>query len=288
MGTRTITIALDYLAAGVHADAQQFGEQLAAHLGGSVQLSRPRNGYAFGYAVEVQDAVQAEFHVRPGEPIWTFATGSKSQALWDFLTEKGYDWYVTRHDAALDCFDPEWFPLLVETAKRWATANGMSTGVAGDWLNPIRGRTFYLGARSSRFFHRIYEKGRKERSDPAWIRCELEHKPQLYGDRLAARRLTAPQLWAMHAGPIFGSTLGVDLGQVFEMTADRTIRPARDQERARRALASQYGKTLERWLHDCADDPVHFVAELLTAVDHQARVRQWGPAPVTESPELSP
>lgn len=282
------TITLDYLAAGVETDPQSYGTDLAKYLGGEVVPARPRNGYQWGYAIECQDAILAEFHGRPGEPLWTFATGFKSQMLHDYLTARGFDWYVTRHDAALDCYDPEWFPVLVETAKRYAKARVMSTAVAGDWLHPIKGRTFYLGARSSRFFHRIYEKGRKERGDPGWIRCELEHKPQERADRYAARVLTAPQLWAMYAGPIFGAALGLDLGDVFAMQTDRAPRPERSQERARRALCDQYGNTLERWLQDCGGDPQALVAEVLVGIDHARRVRRWGPGAVVHAPELSP
>jgi hypothetical protein len=281
-----IVITLDYLAASVFHDPQDFGTKLAAELGGKVVMARPRNGYQQGYAIECQDAILAEFHLRPDDPIWTFATGQKSQALWDFLTRHGFDWYVTRHDAALDVFDPEWFPLLVGTAKQYAHEHALSTGVAGDWINTSKGRTFYLGARSSRFFHRIYEKGRKERTDPGWIRCELEHKPDRYEDRKAATKLTAAQLWAMHAGPIFGATLGLDLADVFDIEPVRTGRPKRDAERARRALAAQYGRTLTQWLQDTGGDPVAFVAELMGAVAHQDSVRRWEPRPALSLVEL--
>lgn len=286
MGEKAIVITLDYLAASVFCDPEQYGKSLADHFGGEVRMTRPRNGYDAGYAIECQDAVLAEFHVRPRDPIWTFATGQKSQPLWDFLTGRGLDWYVTRHDAALDVYDPEWFPVLVSQAKQYAHEHGLSTGFAGDWINPNRGRTFCLGARSSRFFHRIYEKGRKERTDPAWIRCELEHKPQEYGDRRAACKLTAPQLWAMYAGPIFGKTLGLDLAEVFEMPVSKPHRMARDSDRSRRALAAQYGKTIAAWLQECGGDPVAFVAEVMSAVDHQRSVRLWGPAPASSHVEL--
>jgi len=287
MGTSPhVVITLDYLAASVFHDPKDFGDKLAAELGGRVVHARPRNGYSSGYAIECQDAILAEFHLRDGDPIWAFATGGKSQALWDFLTRHQLDWYVTRHDAALDVFDPEWFPVLVAQAKQYAHENGMTTGVAGDWITPTRGRTFYLGSRSSRFFHRIYEKGRKERTDPAWIRVELEHKPQHYGDRIAAAKLTAPQLWTMYAGPVFGRTLGLDLAAVFEMPASRPHRVARDTDRSRRALASQYGKIIATWLQESGGDPVAFVAELMAAVEHQSAVRQWGPGAAAQLIEL--
>jgi len=291
MSTHTSVITLDYLAGSVFHSPQKFGEALAYHLGGAVTLSRPRNGFTHGYAVEVQDVAQAEFHCTPGTggPLWCFASGTKSQALWDFLTEGQYDWYVTRQDAACDVFDGALFPQLVQTAKDYAAANRMVTSVAGNWdVSTTRGRTFYLGARSSRGFHRIYEKGRKERTDPNWIRVEVEHKPQEYADRCAATQLTAPQIWAMHAGPIFGKVLQLDLAEVFQRPIQKPHRIARDTDRARRALADQYGKTIAQWLRDCGGDPQSFVAELLAGIDHQRAIREWANAPAVAMPELAP
>lgn len=281
-------ITLDYLAGSVFGDPDKFGKALAGYLGGCIRFARPRNGFTHGYHVEVQDSVQAEFHLTPGSgnPLWVFASGSKSQALLDFLTEEDWDWYVTRQDAALDVYDPQAFPLLVQAARAHAVEHGMTTSVAGNWDNPVRGRTFYLGARSSRCFYRVYEKGRKERVDPSWIRCELEHKPQTHADRTAATKYTAAQLWAMFAGPIFGKALSLDLAEVFALPVSQVKRVARDSDRARRALAAQYGKTINEWLRDAGGDPQAFVAELLAAVEHQAQVRSWDRAAVVSMPSL--
>lgn len=286
METNQYVITLDYLAGSVFGDPEKFGKALSEYLGGCIRLARPRNGFTHGYAVEVQDAVQAEFHLTPGSgnPLWVFASGSKSQALQDFLNEGEWDWYVTRQDAALDVFDPAAFPRLVQAARAHAAEHGMTTSLAGNWDNPVRGRTFYLGARSSRFFHRIYEKGRKERVDPSWIRCELEHKPQTHADRTAATKYTAAQLWAMFAGPIFGPCLSLDLAEVFQQPVAQAKRVARDSDRARRALASQYGRTIHEWLRESGGDPQAFVAELLAAVEHQAQVRSWDRAAVVDVP----
>lgn len=280
------TITLDYFAASVSMDGQSFGDRLAKHYGGAVCLVRPKNGYTFGYGVEVGDTVLAEFHIRAGDNPWCFATGSKSQDLMEFCQSLPFGFEVTRMDAALDLYDAEWFPILVDHGKRWANAHGLCTDQRGDWLNPKRGRTWYLGARSSRFFHRIYEKGRKERVDPNWIRCELEYKPQGREDRAAAGAMTAAQLWAMHAGPIFGSVLGLDLAEVFALPVHKPERVRRDVDRARGALCAQYGKVLGTWLQECGGDPTELVAELMAGIEHQAKVRQWQNAPHVNAPEL--
>jgi hypothetical protein len=195
---------------------------------------------------------------------------------------------VTRMDAALDLYDAEWFPILVDQGKRWANEHRLTTDQRGDWLNPAKGRTWYLGARSSRFFHRIYEKGRKERVDPNWVRCEIEYKPHSREERASAGYLSAAQLWAMHAGPIFGRVIGLDLGEVFALPVHKPERVRRDVDRARGALCAQYGKVLGVWLQECGGDPVALVADLMAGIEHQSRVRDWQQAPVVESPELSP
>lgn len=282
------TVTLDYLAASVAMKGQDIGDKLAAWYGGAVELTRPKNGYTYGYAVTVGDDRMCEFHLRDGDDPWVFATGSRSQDLKDFLdgVQLLHEINVTRMDAALDVFDSEWFPILVEHGKRWAVEHGLTTDQRGDWLTPMRGRTWYLGARSSRFFHRIYEKGRKERTDPNWIRHELEYKPQQSYERQAAIQLTAPQLWAMHAGPIFGKILGLDLAAVFALPVHKPLRVRRDVERARGALCAQYGKTLGTWLQECGGDPVELVAELMAGIEHQRKVHLWLQSPHVNAPEL--
>jgi hypothetical protein len=282
------TVTLDYLAASVAMKGQEIGEKLAAHYGGQVELCRPKNGYTFGYKVTVGNDTMCELHIRDGDDPWVFATGSRSQDLADFLVplQLMHEISVTRMDAALDVFDSEWFPILVEHGKRWATEHGLTTDQRGDWLNPQRGRTWYLGARSSRFFHRIYEKGRKERVDPNWVRHEIEYKPQHRHERLAAISLTAPQVWAMHAGPIFGKILGLDLVQVFDLPVHKPLRVRRDVDRARGALCAQYGNTLCTWLQECGGDPLELVAELMVGIEHQRKVHEWLQAPYVNAPEL--
>jgi len=282
--THTYTTTLDYLAGTVSTEFPELLAALENYYGAKRQRIKGRNGYTDGYALMTGDETVCEAHCRADEHPWVFATGWRSQALHDCLRGSGLGWYVTRMDAALDVFDCSLFPVMVDAAKRWAASRDMVTNLAGDWIACERGRTFYLGSRSSRCFHRIYEKGRKERTDPNWLRCELEYKPQSKDERFSATVLTAPQLWAMHAGPIFGECLGLDLGEVFQSFP--TARPKRDYERSCQALAAQYGKTIQRWMRDTGGDPVAFVAELLAAVEHQQSVRLWQSAPNPRYPEL--
>lgn len=282
------TVTLDYYACTAHVDPQDLGNRLAAFYGGRVILARPKNGYTHAYGIEVGDETVCEMHTRTPDHPWVFASGARSQDLRDALQWIGCVYEVTRVDVALDLFDAEWFPVLVDHGKRWATEHGLVTDQRGDWLNPKRGRTWNLGARSSRDYYRLYEKGRKERVDPNWVRLELEYKPQATDERLAASQATAGQLWAMRAGRVWGRILGMNLEEVFALPETKPTRVRRDVDRARAALAAQYGPTCSTWLRECGGDPVEFVAELMAAIEHQRKVREWAAPPPVNSPELAP
>jgi len=286
MGT-THTIALDYLAGTVSAEPIPFIRRLEDAFGARRARCTPRNGYPNGFDLMTGDDKACSVFFRDGENPWVVGSGHRAQPLQTVLQGSGLGWYVTRMDAALDVFDASLFPVLVGVAKQWAAQHHMVTQLAGDWIGCARGRTFYLGARSSRCFHRIYEKGRKERTDPNWVRVEVEYKPQSKEERFGATVLTAPQLWAMQAGPVFGECLGLDLAEVFTMPA-AAPRLERDTDRARRALAGQYGRIIESWLRDVGGDPNAFVAELLASVEHQRSVREWVTAPDPHLTQLEP
>ena len=82
--------------------------------------------------------------------------------------------------------------------------------------------------------------------------------------------------------------IGLDPQTVFEWPEHDQPRVRRDVERARRALAAQYGKVIEAWLRDAGGDPQAFVVELLVAVEHQRNVRTWASASPVHLEELNP
>lgn len=280
----THAISLDWLAGTVSAEPPSLMRRLEEHYGARRVPGRAQNGYSQAFDLMVGDDKACSVMFRDEDNPWVCASGSRAQALQTFLQGSGIGWYVTRMDAALDVFDASLFPLLVDAAKKAAKDRDMVTNVAGDWIGCSRGRTFYLGSRSSRCFYRVYEKGRKERTDHNWLRVEVEYKPQSKEDRFSATVLTAPQVWAMQAGPIFGPVLGLDLAVVFQSAP--SVRKERDYDRSCRALAGQYGRIIERWLSEVGGDPQAFVAELLAAVEHQRSVRRWENAPNPHYPEL--
>lgn len=135
---------------------------------------------------------------------------------------------------------------------------------AGDWVTPDAGRTFYVGARASQVFVRIYEKGLKYARDLGlpvtdelrdWVRVELEFKPQSKAAKECAPGLEGAQLW--------GSTQWTrQLAQeVLSMpTEPITLRIRRESntDRALRFAASQYNRAFSDLWAQCGKDPLEF------------------------------
>lgn len=290
VATPTHTLVLDYLAAHVDAPVQAVVETLAAELGTVPRLGRGMHGYSHSAELCSGDDVWCRIFYTPGGTPWLQASGQNAQPVENALRRLLLPYRVTRKDAALDLYDAEWFPVLADVGKRHATAHAPPLKVehAGDWQYGQKGRTLYLGSRSSRAFIRLYEKGRKERMDPNWIRLEVQYNPQGEVEQKQAAQMTAAQVWTLRCFPIFGQAIGLDPAALFDYPETTTPRVRRDQERARRALADQYGKTITRWLADAGGDPVAFVAELLHSIEHQQRVRNWTAAPPANAPELQP
>jgi DNA relaxase NicK len=290
--TPTHTVVLDYLAAHVEASIEDTVGKLCAELGTVHQLGRGMHGYSHCAELVSGDDVWVRVFYSQGGTPWLQASGTNAQPVENALRRAGLRYRCTRKDAALDLYDAEWFPILVATGKSYATSGALPLSVehAGDWQYARKGRTLYVGSRRSRRFLRLYEKGRKEQTDPNWIRAEVQVNAQTPEEGYALAEQTPGQVWTIHAYPCWGRAIGIEPAEIFDYpVADPALRRVkRDTDRARRALAQQYGKTIHGWLTDCGGDPVAFVAELLAAVEHQARVRQWQSGPVAPAQELNP
>jgi phage replication initiation protein len=86
---------------------------------------------------------------------------------------------ITRLDLAVDLLDGE---HTVDEAVSWHGEGGYtsrgrtpSTHVAGDWVDGVKGRTFYVGQAANGKLLRVYEKG-KEQGDllSPWVRFEVQ------------------------------------------------------------------------------------------------------------------
>lgn len=287
----TITVALDYLGCHIEEEAEKVLPRLAEEMGAMYRMGRPAHGYAFGAEIVSGEDVWCRLWFNRKSSPYLQASGTNAQPAEDAIRRCGWGYLVQRKDAALDVFDAALWPLLVAAGKRYANEGHppLKVEYVGDWEYAKQGRTLYLGSRKSRWYHRLYEKGRKEKTDPNWLRLEVEYKPDAEWERRQACEMTAGQVFAMRGYKPFASVLqsiGLTPEQVFDWPVHQQLRVRRDVERARRALAAQYGKTVQTWLQDCGGDPQAFVAELLVAVEHQRQVREWSHAPTIDLEEL--
>lgn len=289
----TYLVRLDYLACHIDVAVDEAVDKLMAELGCQhKRLARGMHGYSHCCEVMSGDDVWCRvFYSHEGTP-FVQASGDNAQPVEDAIRRAKLPYRVTRKDAALDLYDAEWFPVLAEVGKAYAVAHDPQLKVefAGDWLHRVKGRTLYIGARSSRFFIRLYEKGRKEGDDPNWIRCEVQYNPQDTLAQLAATEMTPAQIWCLRAYAIFGATIGVEPAELFDYVSDlpHVPRIRRDEVRARSAVCAQYGKVIERWIRDTGGDAEAFVSALLAGIEHERIVRNRRPGAEVHAPELSP
>lgn len=97
---------------------------------------------------------------------------------WRDLLEQ-LDARITRLDLAVDLLSGEY---TVDDAVDWHSVGGFagkgrppSTTLAGDWLDGIKGRTFYVGNAGNGKVLRVYEKGKQlGDSSSEWVRFEVQ------------------------------------------------------------------------------------------------------------------
>lgn len=171
---------------------------------------------------------------------------------------------LSRGDSAEDFTEAGGFDRLAAFWIPFAEAEGLKIDQLGDWVRG-KGRTLYIGSRSSVAFLRIYEKGHKEGGDPNWVRMEVEVKPK--------GRTARTECAAWHPGEYWGASRwlvkGLEMmgwGEIQRKAVGTVYRPSND-ERARLALMKQYGAIISRWYDECGRDPVQLVAELLELVE---------------------
>lgn len=287
---RPYTVVLDYLACHVESDVQYLVEVLCRELRLDAVLGRPMHGYTNCADLAHGADVWLRVYYSHGTSPFLQASGEAAQVVENVLRQYRLRYRTTRKDAALDLFDAEWFGVLVDVTTRYALSATPPRKVeyAGDWLHAKKGRTLYCGARTSRAFLRLYEKGRKERTDADWIRAEVEYKPQSEAEQYHASELTAAQVWTLRASHVWGQVIGYVEAEVVDSPV--VERRRRDQDRSRNWLANQYGNCIDEWLAECDGDPCEFVGQLLQRIQAQKAGREIvaEPGAAIDSPELQP
>lgn len=242
-----VQIGLDYLGATVPGDTDSLLRHLETRLGGTRrQVPNPRGyGYSAAFALVTGDETLATVLHHHDRSPYVIAQGYRAPAVLDLLqAEYPTGCTASRKDAALDLNDPDWWDVVVHLGVEIANRRSLTIDMRGDWLVPgsPKGRTLYVGSRTSVCFVRIYEFRKAHGFGPA-VRIELEYKPK-HADT---------KEWLIEATPaeIFGlSPLCIELFQRIGVDLSRTKprlyrKPVSDLDRAVWALLMQYGKLIE-------------------------------------------
>jgi len=189
------------------------------------------------------------------------STSSTSPRVAEFLRKEYPEHFVSRFDSAIDFDEIGAFQTLVDLMMFIAEKHDLKVSHAGDWSHKMvdgkivytgkKGRTLYIGSRTSVVYFRLYEKGKEQidkmidqDASPDWCRLELEVKPQKKKNRLAASKLKPCDAFSCSRAAVeVAELLGapnmprVRLGTVRDDSSDLDRRIA--------YLLYQYGNTIE-------------------------------------------
>lgn len=207
--------------------------------------SRPRNGYHQGAEVRRGSRVLAKIWWGGNPGVHVIGTGEDSPAVAGVL--HGLEHRVTRADACEDWVEAGLFDRLWSGLSAYAKAAGITINQQGDWVSN-KGRTGYLGARTSSCQLVLYEKGAQMGVESPWVRLEVRVYPKgQAGYRVASwapGEAFGAAAWLVEALKCIGwdhlATQGV--GTVW--------RPS-DAEKAKRHLVKQYKATISSWRDEC-------------------------------------
>lgn len=124
------------------------------------------------------------------------ASGYHSRDLVPML--QSYGVLVTRADVAHDVYQyPQKFETVCKKIIKFAKEHGLQISQAGDWTEGgRRGRTLYIGSRSSRVYLCVYEKSFESGDEalintyPDWFRFEFRFRPNDKETKKAIRKWT--------------------------------------------------------------------------------------------------
>lgn len=223
--------------------------RLAIALGGQLQRSRGRNGYAECYAIERDGSTLALVYgrsARLGE-VHVVTSSEACDEVVPLVRELWPEHRVSRADSSID-FEAD-FEQLDEVAVSFAIARGISYRLVSD---SDGGATRYLGASSSEIRVRVYKKTEQLRAlhreaaasvPDGIVRVELQARPAKRPIKEAVGSMSADDLWGLGAwSQLFA---GEVLGIAAERVATHFRRPS-DWSRALHFLARQYAPMMER------------------------------------------
>lgn len=218
-----------------------------------LEITSARNGYthADNFVNQHGEVVLTFYYggAQQGDKVFAFASGSNASRFSDVVRECYPEHLLVRADVAIDFDEKGAWESLYGLAVKTSEANCLGNryiGTAGAELadEDEKGRTIYVGSRSSVSMIRVYEKGKKDdKTRPNWVRAEFEFKPQ--GAEARAYFANASLIEIVNAtklGKYFFSALGAQ--NIMISCRPGTIRTKSDHDRALAHLIKQYRNVL--------------------------------------------
>lgn len=267
----TAYLGIDYIAASVDNSAESVVWYLRCLVPG-LSLENARRNSRYDQTVNLMlgsERFCSLSHGRNYETVLIESSGQNARRCHRVLSDAGLPFSCSRLDAALDLLDPPMsFEDIAALAVDIAAELNITTDTRGDWLGPnagIKGRTLYVGARTSPIFVRIYEKGKEQGiSGSGWVRFEVEYKPNKAIDKRLASSLSPGTI--LSGSRVVTRVLEKMGFRLEDACLQRAPRIRRDSTRARRALARQYLPTITDWIEE-AGSPDEFLADLFRVAD---------------------
>lgn len=208
-------------------------------------------GKGYRYAAQLQNAGVVCATLQWGgsnEEHGPNVTGSGQNAVMvsDVLRAKFPVHRVSRVDACIDYYHSDAYKYLRKAAIKVALTRKIE---CREIIKPVEasddGCTIYLGAPSSIFTSRIYEKGKQLGGDSSWVRLEGQLRPAKNLKDIAAR-LSPTDVWGCAKWAI---DLRTACGAVGLKRVKAIVETSSDHARTERWLIRQYGPHLLRLLY---------------------------------------
>ena len=294
LSTVPVSVSVDCVSATVHDSPEALCSKLGQLLGTLPRPGRPLPGLGYAHAAELateSNHVRALLmHGGQHDKPHVYAIGKEaydSPALYEAL-RTGYAgrWLPSRLDLALDLDHPEAFDLVVPQFIAAATRRDMTLSQMGDWIRG-KGRTLYVGARSSRTLIRVYEFNACHGYGPP-CRIELQLRPKTTAREFIATRTPVELLYSSDVVNAVITGLGLDL-EAEAGPLSPGARPPSDLDRKLNWLALQALPALLALLAEEGGDPVALLDRIMArkAEIEAQRALCSGATPWHTSPEVT-
>lgn len=234
---------------------------LASYPHGTWEVVKPKNGYTDAMSLILPDlSVAATLWwggSSQGAAVYAYASGSSAHTFASVIRSLYPVHRVVRADIAVD-FNQSGAWVSLNSLAQYLYKNKFvrnsphyvgELGMEAVDSPSVKGRTIYLGSRTSVHYARFYEKGKKDNpSLPDWVRVEVEFKPR--GNARYAYASATP------AECLAATSLGSELLRVLlNSSALRpcpagAVRSLTDFERSANALVSQWSPFIRKLLEE--------------------------------------